>query len=341
MKKCITLFFVSIKQLSITKLAIAKRVLSSALVLIALFSITSVNALEESTSDAAHQEEEHGDREGKEEDHEEKAAALNATQLKTAAINLAQVAPATIHETLPLYGMVEPNAEQVQKISARFPGVVRSVNKKVGDVVRQNDVLATVESNESLKTYSITSALNGVVAERNLNPGEQTSDKTAFVIADLSTVWVDISVFPRDAAKIGVGQSVRIGNPANGGTTEGKIIAIAALGNSTNQSLSARVLLNNPQRQWTPGLFVNAEVILAKTPVALAVRNEALQTHEGKQVVFVKDKDGFEPRPVTLGRTDGEMSEVLSGVNSGETYAANNSFIIKAELGKDGAEHGH
>jgi cobalt-zinc-cadmium efflux system membrane fusion protein len=341
MKKCNVLFFTLIKKLSITK-----RLLSFTLLLITLLGVGSVNASEQSTPDAAHQEETHAEGEEHHEENqaehgEEKAAELNDTQLKTAAIKLAQVSPATIHETLPLYGMVELNAEQVQQISARFPGVVRSVNKKVGDMVRQNDVLATVESNESLKTYSITSALNGVVAERNLNPGEQTNDKTAFVIADLSTVWVDISVFPRDAAKINVGQSVRIGNPANGVAAEGKIIAIAALGNSTNQSLSARVLLNNPQRQWTPGLFVNAEVILAKTPVALAVRNEALQNHEGKQVVFVKDKDGFEPRPVTLGRTDGEMSEVLSGVNNGETYAANNSFIIKAELGKDGAEHGH
>lgn len=274
-----------------------------------------------------------------EEEHEEKAAALTDAQLKTAAIELAQVEPASIRETLSFYGTVEANGERVQQVSARFIGAVRSVNKKVGDAVREGEVLATVESNESLKTYSITSALTGVVAERHINVGEQTNDKTAFVVADLSTVWVDIAVFPRDAAKVRVGQVVRVGNPANDITAEGEIIAVAALGTSANQSLSARVLLNNAERQWTPGLFVNADVILAKKPVALAIRNEALQDHEGKQVVFVKGKEGFEPRPVKLGRTDGEISEVLGGVKAGETYASKNSFIIKAELGKDGAEH--
>jgi membrane fusion protein, heavy metal efflux system len=275
------------------------------------------------------------------EEHEEKAAALTDDQLKTAAIELAQVGPASIRETLSLYGTVETNGDKVQRVGARFTGTVRSVNKKVGDNVREGEVLATVESNESLKTYSITSAINGVVAERNINLGEQTNDKTAFVIVDLSTVWVDVAVFPRDVAKIRVGQIVRIGNPANDLVTEGEIVSMAALGAMTTQSLGARVLLNNSERQWTPGLFVNADVVMAKKPVALAIRNEALQSHEGNQVIFVKDKDGFEPRPVTLGRTDGEISEVISGVKAGETYASKNSFIIKAELGKDGAEHEH
>lgn len=275
----------------------------------------------------------------KEEAHEEKSADLTDEQLKTAAIELVNVGPAEIRETIALYGTVDVNGEKVQRAAARFVGTVRTVNKKVGDTVKEGEVLATVESNESLKTYSITSAINGVVAERHINVGEQTTDKTVFVIADLSTVWVDVAIFPRDAAKIRVGQTVRVTNPSSDVTSEGEIISVSAMGSNTNQSLTARVVLNNSTREWTPGLFVNADVVLAKKLVALSIRNEALQDHEGKQVVFVRGKEGFEPRPVKLGRTDGEVSEVLGGVKSGETYASKNSFIIKAELGKDGAEH--
>jgi len=101
------------------------------------------------------------------------------------------------------------------------------------------------------------------------------------------------------------------------------------------------VLLDNPERRWAPGLYVTAEVTLAETAAPLAIRSEAVQTLEDRSVVFVRDDKGFAPHEVTLGRSDGEFAEVLSGVQIGDTYAAANSFIIKAELGKSSAEHSH
>ncbi|HEY6528705.1 MAG TPA: efflux RND transporter periplasmic adaptor subunit [Cellvibrionaceae bacterium] len=276
-----------------------------------------------------------------EEEHEENPVALTDTQLKTAGIELAQVGPASISEILSLYGTVEVNGEKIQRVGARFSGTVRSVNKKVGDTVREGEVLATIESNESLKTYSLTSALNGVVAERAINIGEQTNDKTAFVVIDLATVWVEVAVFPHDANKIRVGQKVRISNPPHDTNAVGEIIALALIGTHSNQSLNTRVLLQNAERKWTPGLFVNADVLLTKKAVPVAICNEALQDYEGKQVVFVKEKEGFKPRSVKLGRSDVEFTEVLSGISAGEIYASKNSFVIKAELGKGEAEHEH
>lgn len=339
------------KLISLVKKLMARRALRIGLAGIAIVSVAmvsaakeEVNAAKEEANAVKEESKTHAGGSGEvhaQGEHEEKTAVLTDEQLKTAAIELARVGPANIHETLPLYGTLEANGEKIQHVSARYAGTVRSVNKKLGDLVREGEVLATVESNESLKTYAITSALNGVVAERNINPGEQTAEKIAFVIADLSTVWVEVAVFPRDAGKVHIGQSVRVNNPANDTSAKGEVIAMAAMGTTGNQSLSARVLLNNDERQWAPGLFVNVDVILAEKSVALAVRNEALQDHEGKQVIFIKGKEGFEPRPVKRGRTDGEFTEILSGVKAGETYASKNSFIIKAELGKDGAEHGH
>jgi len=272
------------------------------------------------------------------EEHEEKTAELSDAQLKAAAISTAQVGPATIHETISLYGTVEANGERIQRVTARFPGVIKSVNKKLGDSVRKGETLATIEGNESLRTYNVTAAFDGVVAERNANADEHTSDKPLLIVADLSSVWVDIAIFPRDIAKIRNGQSVRITNPSNDTKADGNIIAISSLG-TANQTLSARVLLANKDNAWIPGMFVNADVAIASTSVKLAIRSEAVQEHEGKPVVFVKTQKGFEPRPIKLGRTDGNISEVLAGVTAGEIYATKNSFIIKAELGKDGAEH--
>ena len=286
--------------------------------------------------DGGHEEEGHG-----EEGHEEGHVKLTAAQIEASGIQLVQAGPAQIRETLPLYGLIAPNAERVREVSARFPGAIRSVAKKVGDAVREGESLAGVEANESLQTYAVAAPLSGIVIARNANPGEQTGDKVLFTVADLSTVWVELSLFPRDAAKIAVGQSVLVRNEQAEQSAEGKVVYLAPFGQSANQTLTARVLLDNPDRRWAPGLNVTAEVTLAQTDVALAIRRDALQTLEGKDVVFVQHDGGFEPRPVTLGRKDSTTVEVLTDLTAGDTYAAAHSFILKAELGKGEAEHSH
>lgn len=296
--------------------------------------------------DAAGEHGEKGHAEGEEKGHAEggeegEGIKLSAEQIKAAGIGLAQAGPAELRESLPLYGAVTPNAERVREVAARFPGVIRTVTAKIGDAVRQGDALANVESNESLQNYAVTAPQGGVITARNANPGEQTGDKTLFTVADLSTVWVELSLFPRDVAKVRVGQKVRVKSNDSGLEAEGKVVYVAPFGQAVNQTLTARVLLENPERRWAPGLYVIANVTLAQTRVPLAIRNEAVQTLEGKTVVFVQGEHGFEPREIALGRSDGEFSEVVSGLTAGDTYVAANSFILKAELGKGSAEHGH
>jgi cobalt-zinc-cadmium efflux system membrane fusion protein len=276
---------------------------------------------------------------GTEEEHEESHIELTHEQIEHAGIGLAQVTSGTIRETLPVYGMVTSNAEQVQSVSARFDGVIRSVSKKIGDQVLKGETLVSVEANESLNDYSVTSSLKGVVTQRNANVGEQTADRVLFVIENFSTVWVDLSLFPKDVGKAQLGQTVRIKNVNHSVSGEGKITYIAPSGNSNSQATSVRVLVQNKDNRWKPGLFVNAEITLSEVVAPLVVSNEAVQIVEGVQVIFVKAEEGFEPRPVSLGRTDGELSEVLSGLNFEETYVSKNSFILKAEMRKEDAEH--
>lgn len=279
---------------------------------------------------------------GKDAGHDEGShVELSAAQIKAADIEVIQAGPAGIRETLPLYGVIAPNAERMRDVAARYPGIIRSVGKKIGDPVKQGETLATVESNESLQTYAVTAPLSGVVTARNANTGEQSADKVLFTVADLSTVWIELSLFPRDVAKARVGQRVRVKNNDAGLTADGKVVYVAPFGSSASQTFIARVQLDNAERRWAPGLYVSAEITLAETPVPLAVRNDAIQNLEGRNVVFVAEGDGFEARPVELGRNDGEYTELISGLKPGDRYAARNSFILKAEMGKGEAEHGH
>ena len=112
----------------------------------------------------------------------------------------------------------------------------------------------------------------------------------------------------------------------------------ASLGTSANQSVVARILVDNSGRQWTPGLYVSAEVVLSQTEAPLTVKAAAVQTLDGQTTVFVQTERGFEARPVALGRTDGDVAEVLDGLKAGERYASVNSFVVKAEIEKSDTE---
>jgi cobalt-zinc-cadmium efflux system membrane fusion protein len=279
---------------------------------------------------------------GEEAEHgEEGHIELTQEQIQHSGITLVTATSGTIRDVLPVYGVVATNAERVQSVTARFDGVIREVKKSVGDPVRKGETLVTVEANESLKTYSIVSALNGAVTQRNANAGEHTTDIPLLVVQDFSTVWVELSVFPKDVAQVELGQRVRILSLDSTQIAEGKIIYIAPLGQTGNQAIMARALIDNPNGIWKPGLFVNAQITRAEIAAPMVIRNEALQIVEDNPVVFVRGEEGFEPRTVTLGRTDGELTEVVAGLSADEVYVSKNSFTLKSELGKEDAEHGH
>lgn len=283
--------------------------------------------------------EEHEKGEQKEGGHEEEEEAIKLTeeQLKNGGIELAKTGPIKIRSTLPLFGLIAINTEKSESLSARFPGVLRSVTRQLGDHVKAGETLAIVESNESLSRYPIKASINGVITDKQATTGAQTGDKVLFVISDLSNVWVELDVFPRDLAKVKIGQTVNIQSQA-GAKADGKLIYLSTFANSANQTLRARVLLDNSTGQWAPGQFVNGDVTISEAPAAIAVRTDAIQTVEGKLVVFVQEKDGLEPRPIKPGRADSTFTEVLEGLASGETYVAKNSFTLKSEMGKENME---
>ena len=113
--------------------------------------------------------------------------------------------PVTMKEIITVYGQIKANTERLRQVSARFDGVIKSVSPSVGDKVREGQELATVESNESLKLYTITAPISGVVVERDANPGEQSNGRQLFTIMDNSSVWADLAVFPADRSRVKAG----------------------------------------------------------------------------------------------------------------------------------------
>lgn len=278
---------------------------------------------------------------GKEEDHHDEGVAMTDAQVAAAGIELLTAGSRELRDMLRLNGLIQPNQETLMKATPRFPGVIRSMRKRLGDHVKAGEVLATVESNQSLTSYELKAPIDGTVIHRDGTPGEFASEqKPLFTVADLSTMWIDFSVYRRDFSRVRLGDAVSIDVGDGGPSIEARIDYVSPLGTSDTQSSIARAVVANAGR-LRPGLFVTGRVVVSAKPVEVAVRTSALQSLDGKTVVFVRNGTTFEPREVELGGRDQDSVEVTFGVLPGDVYAGRNSFVIKAELGKSGAAHEH
>ena len=166
-------------------------------------------------------------------------------------------------------------------------------------------------------------------------------DQEIYLIADLSTVWVDIIVYAKDLSSIHIGQEATVKTDSNGVEGVGKVSYVGPLVGEDTRTAKARVVLPNPDGNWRPGLFAKVALVKHNVSPPVVVKAEALQTYGNKPVVFVQYDDQYEARPVTLGRTDGRFTEVLKGLSAGERYVTNNAYVLKAELGKTGMSHEH
>ncbi len=194
----------------------------------------------------------------------------------------------------------------------------------------------------SLNRYEIRAPFDGTVVEKHLGLGEAVrEDANAFLISDLSTVWAEIIVSPKDLQQVRVGGRAVVRATAFDATASGTIAYVGALIGEQTRTARAHVVLSNPQESWRPGLFVSVDVMSQATEVPVAVAADALQTIEGKNVVFVRVADGFKAQPVRTGRSDGKVVEILAGLQAGDQVASAGSFALKAELGKGAAEHSH
>lgn len=249
--------------------------------------------------------------------------------------------PATIYETVKVYGRVVPNTEQVRAVSARFDGVIESVNVSIGDSVRQGQTLATVESNESLRSYSVEAPINGTVTERVANPGEQTDGRQLFTIMNTSSVWVELAVFPSSRGRVQAGMPVTV-RAADGDTLQRKgVVARLNTVAEADQSVLARVVLDNSDGMLLPGMYVTGEIEVAEHAAPLAVRRSGLQGFRDFTVVYAQIGDEYEVRMLDLGRQDAEWIEVLGGLDAGTRYVTTNSYLVKADIEKSGASHDH
>ncbi|AHE68519.1 efflux RND transporter periplasmic adaptor subunit [Legionella oakridgensis] len=266
---------------------------------------------------------------------------LSTKEAEEEGVTVLVAGPGEIKKYAHLNGRITLNRNTTTDVRARFPGIVKSVLVKWGDSVKKGDLLATIESNESLKEYEVRAPTEGRILARNITPGNVAGTESLFTIANLSDVWAELHVFPRDLEKINKGQMVTIHSQEEDKEISAPIAMILPTTDPLSQTVIAIVTIPNSKEEWRPGTIVRADVLLSEIKVPLMVKTTALQNMNEKTVLFIKVGEQYEMREVELGVKDNEWVEVKSGLKPGTQYVVGNSFLIKADIEKSGAEHEH
>ena len=264
------------------------------------------------------------------------AIKLTDNELKEFGIEIKQAGAGVITNHIDLTGEIKAEPSRLSHIIPRFPGIVKEVYKTVGEKVKQGEVLAVIESNESLTPYEVKSLVDGTIIELHMAKGDLVGgEQVAITVANLDKVWTILTIYQRDINKIEAGQRTLVSLTAEEKGEEGIISYVSPVVDEKTRTASARVILNNTSGKWRPGMFVSAKVFVSEKNLPLVVEKSALQTLEDKTVVFVKRGDEFFPQQVKTGMVNDVSVEITSGLQPGQKYVSKGSFTLKAELLKE------
>ena len=273
---------------------------------------------------------------------EDELVTLTAAEIEEFELRIAPAGKATIERFIELPGVVRANEDRLAHIVPRFAGIVTEVRKHIGDAVKSGETLAVIESSQSLSPYALKTLLTGVIIEKHVTRGEAvTPDSQAFVVADLESVWIDLSVYQRDLTRIRPGLPARIIAGHELPDARGVVSYVTPVVDDETRTATARIVLENPEGFWRPGMFASAEVTVERAEVEIAVPTTALHSLDDETVVFVQGSEGFRPRRVAVGSRDAQWAEIEAGLSPGERVVVRGGFTVKSELLRSEFSGGH
>jgi len=273
-------------------------------------------------------------------DNHEGRAEISERLIKLSEIKTEKIGSRELKFRDTLFGVISIPNNKLFKLHAAYPGLVESVYVQVGDKVKKGQRLATLKNTQTLQNYHLKSPTDGDVSNVLVNVGDKADESSLIEITDLSEVWVDLSAFPENIERLAIGQKVELYDLHQHERVESSLSYIAP--KMTGGHIArARAIITNSDGHWRPGMHIKADIEIENRSVPMAVKASAIQSFREMPVVFAKYGNTFEVRMVQLGDSDGEHIEVLGGIEMGTEYVVENSFLLKAEVLKDGASHDH
>lgn len=226
---------------------------------------------------------------------------------------------------------------EVAEAQAEFSTATTEADHLV-DGLRALDARLPVEGetkNHDISTIELRSPIAGTVIERFVNQGSGFEQgKPLLTIANTSNLWVMANVPEKQMAYVRVGSAARV--VIDSKTVTGSVNYIDPRLNEDTRTARVRVEIQNPGNKLKAGNFAQVEFQEPPERASVYVPVSAVQTVDGRKVVFVKVSDGqFTVRKITAGTTVSDMVPVLSGLKPGEVVAANGSFVLKSKLLKE------
>ncbi|MCV2884188.1 efflux RND transporter periplasmic adaptor subunit [Aestuariibacter sp. AA17] len=313
------------------------------MVLFLCFALLAIDALEPVWASQQHSqsEESEHDHDSSQHEHkteEESVIAMSEAMVQANGIITRQAEGGILRQTTKLYGRLVTDPASLSHVRARFDGMIIEANANIGMRVKKGSVLATIESNESLKRYTIAAPFDGEVIARHANAGELSNGQVLFSIANYERVWAELALFPSQIDTIKTGQDVTLFYAD--ATQQSSISHITATAENVTHS-AVFVSVNNANARWPVGTLVEGLVTTSEFDVDLLIPRSALQRFENETVVFVREGGEFHAEPVEVGRMDEVNVEILGGISHGDLIVVENSFLLKADLQKSEAGHDH
>ena len=184
----------------------------------------------------------------------------------------------------------------------------------------------------------VASPISGRVTAQSVSLGAFVQPETElFRVADPRQIQIEAAILPSDAERIRQGDRAIVELP-NGGTLDARVRSVTPTLNGETRQATAVLDVNSAS--LVPGLAVRVRLLPSggEQTKAIVVPDEAVQTVDGKDAVFVRTKDGFKAKFVTLGQRSAGRVEIVGGLAAGQTSATKNAFLLKAELGKSAGE---
>lgn len=197
--------------------------------------------------------------------------------------------------------------------------------------------------------YTLTAPISGVISNKDIVIGEnvQLADQL-FTIDQLDQLWLEFVLPTMANINVQPNQQIRFKSLQTGNIFNAQVQSLTTEADAQTGRLQIRAKVLSNATELRPNLMVNVELQAGSKPSVIRVSSEAIQQVDGKDVVFVAQANqnkgfDFKAVPVQIGQRtqDGQWVEITQGLSAGQSYVAVGSFLLKSELEKGEAEHGH
>jgi Cu(I)/Ag(I) efflux system membrane fusion protein len=197
-----------------------------------------------------------------------------------------------------------------------------------------NQIEATGKVKENLPVYA---TVSGTVTKKLVEQGDYIKQGQPLLkIANLNTVWANFDVYENQIDFFKKGQEVIIStNAYTNKEFKGKVDFIDPVLNTKTRTVTLRVVLQNKEDMFKPGMFVTANIdgIMKENNEAVTVPTSAILWTGERSVVYIKtnpDEPIFEMREIVLGKQIGDNYSVLKGLENGDEIVTNGAFTVDA-----------